>query len=224
MADETLKDLLDALHAERVRSWEPAPFERYCEQRRELLQAANPKHWVQVGDRLPDVELEEVDGERLRPAAATDRRPTVLVFFRYAGCPACNVALPHYGRALAPALRALGARFVAVSPQIPDRLVEIKRRHALSFEVATDRDNRLGRALGILYTANAATQAASLARGAFIGETTGTGTWELPQPTVVLVDAEGLVRFVDVSPDWMARTEAAPVIAAVRAIAAVAAE
>ena len=113
---------------------------------------------------------------------------------------------------------------VAVSPQIPERLVEIRTRHDLSFKVASDLDNALGRRFGILYTADEASQAAQRARGGSIGETTGTGTWELPQPTVVVIGRDHIVRFADVSPDWLARTEAEPVISAVRALAVVHAE
>jgi hypothetical protein len=43
----------------------------------------------------------------------------------------------------------------------------------------------------------------------------------LPQPTVVVIGRDQLVKFVDVSPDWLVRTEAEPVIAAVRALAIV---
>jgi len=161
-----------------------------------------------------------VDGQRLTLESLTADGPTVLIFFRFAGCPACNIAIPYYERELAPALRALGARLVAVSPQIPERLVEIKRRHDLSFEVATDRNAVLSRRFGILYTANATTQA----KGNFIGDVTGTGTWELPQPTVVVIGADRVVRFADVSPDWLVRTEAGPIIEAVRAALPVAAQ
>lgn len=224
MPEKSLRDLLADLHAERERTWEPAQLKLNVDQRRDLLEAADPARWVKVGDTLPAFELEEVDGERLNVASLTSAGPAVLIFFRFAGCPACNIALPYYDRALAPALRDLGARLVAVSPQVPERLVEIKRRHNLSFEVATDRDNVLGRQLGILYEANAATQLAARAKGSFIGDTTGTGTWELPQPTVIVIGQDGRVRFVEVSPDWLVRAEAEPVIAAVRAAAPVPAE
>ena len=145
----------------------------------------------------------------------------MLVFFRFAGCPACNIALPYYERALQPTLKALGVPLVAVSPQVPERLGEIRTRHDLSFKVASDTDNALGRRFGVLYTADEASQAAKRARGGSIGETTGTGTWELPQPTVVVIGRDQVVKFADVSPDWLVRTEAEPVIAAVRALAAV---
>lgn len=215
---ETLRQLLADLHAERERTWDPAQLKLNIDQRRILVETAVPSRWVKAGDRLGPFALEEVDGEPLTLESLTQNGPAVLIFFRFAGCPACNIALPHYDRNLAPGLKALGARLVAVSPQIPERLVEIKRRHNLSFEVATDRDNALGRRFGVLYTADPANQAAAKAKGSFIGDTTGTGTWELPQPTVVVIGTDGVVGFADVSPDWLVRTEAEPILAAVRAL------
>lgn len=224
MSDKSLRDLLAELHAERERTWDPAALKLNIDQRRELVDAADPGAWLAVGDPLPAFELEEVDGGRLTLDGLTAKGPAVLVFFRYAGCPACNIALPYYDRALAPRLRELGATLVAVSPQVPERLVDIKRRHDLSFQVATDRDNALGRKLGILFEANAANQAASRAKGAFIGDTTGTGTWELPHPTVVVIGHDRRAHFVEVSPDWLVRAEAEPILQAVRALLPVAAQ
>lgn len=215
---KSLRDLLAELHAERERTWDPAALKLNIDQRRELVEAAHPGNWVAAGDTVPPFSLDEVDGERLTRESLTFQGPAVLVFFRFAGCPACNIALPYYERELAAPLRELGATLVAVSPQVPEKLVEIKRRHDLSFHVATDRDNVLGGKLGVLYTANAATQLASRLNGSFIGDTTGTGTWDLPQPTVVVISRDRRVTFIDVSPDWLARTEAETVIDAVRAV------
>lgn len=224
MSRKSLKDRLADLHAERVRTWDPAALKINVDQRRTLVEIADPAQWVQVGDRLDPFVLRDVEGGDLPLEALIWRGPAVLVFFRFAGCPACNIALPYYEEALAPGLRDLGATLVAVSPQVPERLGEIKTRHGLSFKVASDPDNALGRRFGILYTADEASQAAQRAKGGFIGDTTGTGTWELPQPAVVVIDHERVVRFVDVSPDWLVRTEADPVLDAVRDITLVPAE
>ena len=217
MTETSLGQLLAELHAERERTWDAAQLKLNVDQRRELEDAADPARWPRVGELAPAFDLEEVDGERLTLASLTARGPAVLIFFRFAGCPACNIALPYYDRALAPRLEALGVPLVAVSPQVPERLADIKWRHDLGFRVAVDRDNVLGRKLGVLYTANAASQAAAAAKGTFIGETTGTGTWELPQPTVLGIGADHRFRFVDVSPDWLVRTEADPILTAVEA-------
>ncbi|MEJ0047917.1 MAG: peroxiredoxin-like family protein [Rhodospirillales bacterium] len=84
--------------------------------------------------------------------------PVVLLFFRFAGCPACNIALPYYQRQLYPELRELGATLIALSPQLPGRLVEIRDKHGLEFIVASDKDNELARSLGILYSADEASR------------------------------------------------------------------
>jgi peroxiredoxin len=102
-----------------------------------------------------------------------------------------------------------------VSPQVPDRLVAIKRRHSLAFPVASDLNNALGRRFGILYEFDEASKQSALAKNNPIGEVTGTGTWELPMPTVVVIDRKRVVRFADVHPDWLIRTEAEPILAAV---------
>ncbi|MDE1148027.1 MAG: peroxiredoxin-like family protein [Azospirillaceae bacterium] len=216
--EPSLTQLFADLHAHRVATMDPAQLKVNIDQRRELVETADVEAFVKVGDRLDGVVLADVEGAPLALDALRAPGPVVLVFFRFAGCPACNIALPYYERHLWPGLKALGAQLVAVSPQVPERLVEIKRRHDLTFLVASDRDNALGRLLGILYTANAASQASLTAKGVSLGDIIGTGTWELPMPAVVVVDRDGVVRYVDVSPDWLARTEPGPVLEAVRAV------
>ncbi|MGP8009085.1 MAG: AhpC/TSA family protein, partial [Acidimicrobiales bacterium] len=40
------------------------------------------------------------------------------------------------------------------------------------------------------------------------------GSTELPRPTVLIVDQNRVVRFVDIQPDYTARTEVADILAA----------
>ena len=188
------------------------------DQRRTLVETADRTGFVKAGDAVAPFELEEVGGETLSLDALVKDGPAVLIFFRFAGCPVCNVALPYYDKYLAPELARLGAVLVAISPQVPEKLVEIEQRHAPSFLVATDRDNRLARRFGILYSFDEASRRSSLESGTPIGEITGTGTWELPMPAVIVIDQTRTVRFAEVSPDWLVRTEPLDIIAAVRDI------
>jgi len=217
-AKESLHEIFRRLHAWRVEHQDRDALQRNIDQRRQLVEQADPSRWVRAGDLVEPFALWEVEGAPLVRDELLARGPLVLVFFRFEGCPACNLALPYYDRNLAPGLRALGATLLALSPQIPERLVEIKRRHALSFAVATDRDNALGRRLGILYEPDAAAQQAARARGQTVGDITGTRSFELPQPTVVVIGTDARVHFADVHPDWLKRTEADAVLAAVAAL------
>jgi len=211
----SVRQKLADLHAERVRTYDPAALKINIDQRATLVEAAKTTRFVRAGDRVEPFTVREVDGATLSLDDLLRDGPAVLVFFRFAGCPACNIAIPHYEQALAPGLRALGASFTAISPQEPVRLKEIKTRHALSFNVASD-GNALGRRFGILYSPDDASREATLARGIDFVALLGTETWELPQPAVIVIGQDRVVHFADVSPDWMVRTEAEPVLEAVR--------
>jgi peroxiredoxin len=208
---ESLHRLLADLHAERVRTWDPARLQVNIDQRRKLVEAFDPAAVVKAGDTLPALTLLDVDGGTITRDDLLAEGPAVLIFFRFAGCPACNIALPYYQRSLWPELEKAGIRLVAISPQVPERLIEIRDRHALGFTVASDPANTLARRLGITYHANTASRAGGQGPG-WIGEIIGTGTWELPQPTTLLVDQDSTIGFADVSPDWLVRTEAAQIL------------
>ncbi len=205
--DKSLKRTFSELEAERERTWSSSALQVNRNQRRTLVEGFAERRHVAPGDVLGEASLVEVDAGKFVLADVLSQGPAVLIFFRFAGCPACNLALPHYERTLAAEVRFRGGFLVAISPQLPERLVEIKRRHGLSFAVASDPGNALAQRLGITYSFDEPSRQAALSKGQPIGDVTGTGTWELPMPAVLIVDRAAIVRFVDVSPDWLARTE-----------------
>ena len=211
---ESLTAQFEALHAERVRTWEPAQLERNIAQRRRLVAAFDPAKIVQVGARVEPFDVEGSQGDPITLDDLIAGGPAVLIFFRYAGCPACNLALPYYDRQLRPALDALGIPLVALSPHLPEKgLDAIRARHQLGLQVASDRDNGLARRFGISFAQGEVPDGQP--SPGWIGELTGTGTAELPQPAVIIIDGAAVVRFVDVSPDWLVRTEAPEILAAI---------
>jgi len=210
---DNLRARYAALQAERERDWPPAQLARNAAQRQQLVARFDPATMAQPGDVLPNVELDDVEGAVLTLDALTAQGPALLIFFRFAGCPACDIALPYYAETLWPVLRARGIPLVALSPQQPDRLAEIKRRHDLPFAVATDRDNQLARLLGIAFVPD---DRPSPPPAGWIGEVTGTGSWELPQPAALLLGPGRVVQRLQVSPDWLDRPEADDILAWLR--------
>jgi peroxiredoxin len=210
---ESLSTLFGALIAERERSWSAEQLASNVSQRRILVDRFDPASMIQPGSLLPPALLNDVEGGTIA-VPQLGGRPQLLLFFRYAECPACNIALPYYARSLWPELQRRGIRLLAISPQAPDRLRAIKSRFDLPFPVASDEGNKLAGAIGILFAPD--NQPDPPPPG-WPGETTGTGTWELPQPTALLVDGRGIVRAVTVSPDWLDRPEADAIIETVDA-------
>lgn len=218
---DSVNQLLADLHAHRVATFKPEDLAYNINQRQHLADHADRSKFVKLGDRIENFALPEVDGGTVVLDDLLARGPVALIFFRFAGCPACNIAIPYYQRQLAPAVASLGATLVAISPQIPLKLRDIKERHALSFLVASDTDNQLGHKLGIVFTASDESQKYQLSKGINLGALTGTNSWDLPMPAAIVIDQSHTVRFVSISPDWLVRAEAGEIIDSLREITAV---
>jgi peroxiredoxin len=208
--------LLADLHAYRLQHMAKEDLQVNIDQRQLLEDTADRSKFVRAGDVLEPFTLPEVLGGTVELEQLVAGGPAVLLFFRYADCPACNIALRHYQYELYPALADLGVPLVAISAQVPGKLSAIKSRFGLGFPVASDPGYALTRRLGITFTASEASQAHSRAHGGDMGAMLGTGLWELAMPTIVVVGPDRVVRFADVHPDWLVRTEAGAVLSAVR--------
>jgi len=213
----TLAQRFAELQAERERTWQPEQLAGNARQRAALVASFDPAAVAQPGSLLPDATLIDADGKAVTLSDLVAHGPAVLVFFRFAGCPACNIALPYYDETLAAPLRAAAIPLVAVSAQNPvDR--GIIDRHGLSFPVAGDPDYVLSRALGITFLP--LDQPAVAPGQPWIGTTLGTNSYEIDQPAVLIINADRTVRQLWVSPDWLARTEAGEVLAALPEVSA----
>jgi peroxiredoxin len=214
----TVQDLLDQLQAERNAEWPEERLKAQAELRQSLEGNADRDGFIRVGDKVDPFVLSEADGGEVVLTELVDRGPVVLLFFRFESCPACNAALHGYQETLAGPLRQLGATLVAISPQVAELLPAIKRRHDLDFLVASDPDASLIDTFGIGFAPDEAEQGRSRQEGNDLGERLGTGRWTLPYPTTVVIGRDGVVRFVDVHPNWMVRTQAATIIDVVRSL------
>lgn len=221
VAADSLRAKFRALEEERRVTWAPEALTININQRALLVReqgTAAAARIVHEGDIIPAFTLPSVDGGTVSLDDLVRHGPAVLVFFRFAGCPACNLALSHYQKTLWPTLHAAGVPLVAISPQPEIALSEIVKRHSLPFPVLTDRGLALSRTLGITYTYDEASRQAAVTQGTSSATINGLdNVWELPKPTILIVGPGRRVYFADVSPDWMNRTESAHVLAALAA-------
>jgi peroxiredoxin len=139
----------------------------------------------------------------------------VVVFYRGAWCPYCNVMLRAYQETLLGELDARGAALVAISPQKPDGSLSLAEKHDLSYAVMSDPGNQIARQLGIVFSLGAGARTGQKKLGVDLAEINADGTYDLPLATTVVVDSHGTIRWIDVHPDYTTRSEPAEIIAAV---------
>jgi peroxiredoxin len=206
---------LKAAAAERLPSDVVKAFDRSIVR---LVAEGVPSDVVKVGDTLADFTLDDATGQKVALDSLVATGPAVIVFYRGGWCPYCNLALRTYQRELLPALGEFGACLVAISPQAPDQSLSTVEKAELEFTVISDPGNRVARSIGIVFQQADEVLAAQRAIGLDLAEANAEGSTELPRPTVLIVDTDRTVRFVDVQPDYTARTEVADILAGLRAL------
>jgi peroxiredoxin len=189
--------------------------EAFAAESRDLAAAGHPSGIAQPGTPLPDGNLLDVAGQPTTLADTLAGRPAVIVFYRGGWCPYCNIALRTYQAELVPALATRGISLIAISPQTADGSLSSKETKELTFTVLSDPGNQLARQLGILTAPSGGAREAQLQIGLDLTQVNADGTTGLPMPTVIIADAAGIIRWIDVHRDYTTRTEPEQVLQAI---------
>jgi peroxiredoxin len=190
----------------------------FAAEQADLDEAGVPTGVSAPGAPMPDGELLDVRGAATSLARVRAGRPAVVVFYRGAWCPFCNIALRTYEAELAPALADRGFVMIAVSPQKPDGSLSAAQTNELTYSVVSDPGNQLASALGILTEPDAEALAAQQEVGLDLAEHNADGGLTLPMPTTVVVDTAGVIRWIDVHPNYTTRSEVSDILAAVDSV------
>jgi peroxiredoxin len=166
-----------------------------------------------VGDHAPDFELPDARGGSVTLAGLRSHGPVVLVFYRGAWCPYCNLQLRAFQAALAD-IQAAGATLVAISPQTPDNSLTLAEQADLAFPVLSDVGNTVALSYGLVFALGAGDRELHRSVGIDLATFNGDDTWELPAPGVFVVDAAGAIRFASVAGDYRWRVGPDEVLAA----------
>jgi peroxiredoxin len=204
-------DQVKAASAERLPAEVREVFDRSIEK---YLAQGIPAGAVKAGDQLESFTLDDATGTAVSLAQVVGAGPAVIVFYRGGWCPYCNVALRTYQQELLPELDAFGTRLVAISPQDPDQSLSTAEKAGLAFTVLSDPGSRVARDIGIAFQQPDDVLAAQRQLGLDLAQVNAQGSTWLPRPTVLIVGQDRTVRFIDVQPDYTARTEVADIIAA----------
>ncbi|HTW98166.1 MAG TPA: peroxiredoxin-like family protein [Acidimicrobiales bacterium] len=179
-----------------------------------LAAGAMPEGVIAVGETLPDADLFDPHGATTSFYKSLAEGDTVVVLYRGAWCPYCNIALRTYQAELVPELARRGVGLVAVSPQVPDGSLSMAEKNELTFTVVSDPGNQLAKAAGVLTAPSDEARAAQLQLGLDLTALNADRTVGIPMPTTIIVDTHGVVRWIDAHPDYSTRTEPDQILAA----------
>jgi peroxiredoxin len=161
---------------------------------------------LEIGDQAPDFALPDQNGQIVTLRQRLDRGPVVVSFYRGAWCPYCNIELRALQMAL-PKLDELGASLIAISPQRPDDALTLAEREQLAFDVLSDPDQEPIRAYRLQFELSDELKAIYPLLGMDLSELNADGSWHLPVPATLVLDAAGVVRARHVDPDYTRRMD-----------------
>lgn len=161
--------------------------------------------------------LRRTDGSAATLGDVLAGKPTVLVFYRGGWCPFCTTQLAALGKAL-PEMQAAGWQVAAVAPDQPAVLAKAQAATGDGVVRWSDADGHVMRALGLAFIVDAATDAKLKGYGIDLTAAAGNDAKRLPVPAVLLVGADGTVRFVHADPDYKRRFDTQALLAVARSL------
>lgn len=172
-----------------------------------------------VGERVPSVTVEDVDGNPVELGAVIGTEHAVFIFYRGGWCPYCDRQLSKL-RKIDPELRNLGFRLVAISADRPEKLVDSRKKHDLSYTLLSDHEMNASRAFGIAFQVDRPSAAENGTKLSDLEEASGETHHLLPVPSVFLIESSGVIRFVHSDPDYRERLPNDALLEAARKVAA----
>lgn len=173
---------------------------------------------ISAGTELPGATLVQPDGKPVEVSAMVKGQPTVVIVYRGGWCPYCNKHLSDVGR-VEPELVKMGFKVVAVSPDTPDALQPTVQNDKLDYQLLSDRDMVFIRKLGLAFYLDPATLAKYEQYQIPLVTPPGATGPVLPVPAVVIVDSQGVVRYVHSDPDYKTRLDGDVLVAEAKKIA-----
>jgi peroxiredoxin len=168
-----------------------------------------------IGQQAPDFSLPNASGQRVSLSEVLSEGHAVVVFYRGGWCPYCNIQLRAYQRLL-PQLTQLGARLVAISPQLPDASLSTSERNDLDFAVLSDAGNGVARSFGLVYSLPEELRQALRSVDKALPGINGDDSWELPVPATFVIAKDGRTVFSHVDIDYRSRCEPDVVLSSLR--------
>ncbi|MFT4545308.1 MAG: peroxiredoxin [Bacteroidia bacterium] len=161
------------------------------------------KEKIKEGKRLPKIQLEDYDGNKLNSDDFKGQK-RLVIFYRGNWCPICTAQVKELGD-FEKDFDQLGVRITLISPQSHQKSKNHAKRVGMDYDFLVDVDNRAAKALGILHEDGlpAGFQA--------LGYET-----DVPKPTTFVLDEDGKVIFADLTTNYRLRTRPEDVLAALK--------
>jgi peroxiredoxin len=159
-----------------------------------------------VGAAMPSFNLKDAKGNSVASDDLLKQGNLVVVFYRGAWCPFCNLYLRNLQQNL-PQIKENGGNLVAISVENPDNSMKVAQKNNVEFTVLSDPNLDVARKFGIVYQLSPETDAQYKGYGIDLVKQNGTAKPELPLSATYIVNKKGEIVYSYLEPDYKKRAE-----------------
>ncbi len=167
---------------------------------------------LKVGDKLPDVSVQDAAGESVKLSGYHAEGPLVIVFYRGSWCPICTKHFQELIKAH-PEITKLGAKIIAISPDSVQNTKGNADKLKIPFPLLSDSELVATKTFGLAFTVDDATITKYKGFGIDLKKASGHDHHALPVPAVYIVDKSGKITFAHSNPDYKKRLDIETILA-----------
>lgn len=181
----------------------------------ELRKARITERAAKSGGDFPGFSLPGTQGKIYDSAEMLKDGPLIVTFYRGSWCPYCNIQLAEYQKHLAE-WEKLGAKIVAISPELPDSTTAFAAKRNLTFPLLFDKDNAFAAKLGLVYGLPKDLKEVYKSFGIDLTTTQGNENWRLPIAATYVVGKDGKIVYHFLDVDYTRRAEPSEITDAIK--------
>ncbi len=168
-----------------------------------------------AGNDAVDFTLPNARGEQVSSEALRQQGPIVVSFYRGGWCPYCGLELKAL-QSVNAEIEALGARLVAISPQVPDESLSTAEKNDLEFEVLSDLKGKVADQYGLTFSLDEDLRPIYKNWGADVAVVNDDPDCKLPLPATYVISQDGKIVHSFVEEDYTERLEPDAILNALR--------
>ncbi len=103
--------------------------------------------------------------------------------------------------------KALGAAFIAISPQLQTYNKELREEKKLTFEILSDPGNQVAQRYGLTFQLPEDLREVYLKFDIDLPRYNGDDSWTLPLPTTLIIDQNSIIQHAAINADYTVRPD-----------------
>ncbi len=168
-----------------------------------------------AGNDAVDFTLPNARGEQVSSEALRQQGPIVVSFYRGGWCPYCGLELKAL-QSVNAEIEALGARLIAISPQLPDESLSTAEKNQLEFEALSDVNSKVADQYGLTFSLDEDLRPIYKNWGADVAVVNDDPDCKLPLPATYVISQDGKIVHSFVEEDYTERLEPDEILNALR--------